>query len=145
MALDLDNRLCSKNKFCFVWLLAGMATGVHAAENLPDPTRPPDVYSGAGESLEIAASPVVELQTIILSSTRKVAVISGQAVALGGKFGDARLIKLTPSEAVLRSENGLMVLKLLPEVEKKMRAIPPDDSNVHIGEHRTGMKKKVKQ
>lgn len=145
MALDLNNCPYLKTQFLVVWLLAGMTTGIQAVENLPDPTRPPDVYSAAGEGLDVAASPVAELQTIVLSSTRKIAVISGQTVALGGKFGDARLIKLSPNEAVLRNENGLLVLKLLPDVEKKMRVVSPGESNVHRGTSKADMKKKVKQ
>lgn len=122
-----------------------MGAGTQAAENLPDPTRPPDIYQGAAESLDVVASPVAELQTIILSSTRKIAVISGQAVALGGKFGDARLIKLTPNEAVLKSESGLLVLKLLPEVEKKVRVVSQSESEVQKSQHKAGMQKRVKQ
>lgn len=100
-----------------------------AAENLPDPTRPPDVFGGVvDEGTEIAPPPVPVLQSVLLSAARKMAVISGQPVALGEKFGAARLIKLTPSEAVLRTGDTLQVLKLFPDVEKKEPLVSPDES-----------------
>ena len=118
-----------------------------AAENWPDPTRPPDVFGGGGdEGVEVAPPPVPVLQSILLSATRKVAVISGQPVALGGKFGEARLVKLTPSEAVLQTGDTLQVLKLFPDVEKKELLVPQDENK--SGKKTSGSaldKKKAKQ
>lgn len=108
-----------------------MVGGVCPAENLPDPTRPPSVLGplppGFGEEPDNAPAPMPVLQSIILSPTRKAAMISGQTVILGEKFGDARLVKLTPSEAVLRTGEGLQVLKLFPDVEKKERLVPQNE------------------
>ena len=111
-----NNMLCKS-----LGLLAMTVHCCQAAEVLPDPTRPPDVLVGAptvGDEADIAPPPVPVLQSILLSATRKVAVISGQPVALGERFGEARLIKLTPSEAVLQSGGMLQVLRLFPDVEK---------------------------
>jgi MSHA biogenesis protein MshK len=108
-----------------------LVVGLCQAENLPDPTRPPSslgpLPSAYGEEPDNAPAPVPVLQSIMLSATRKAAMISGQTVVLGEKFGEARLVKLTPSEAVLRTEEGLQVLKLFPDVEKKERLVPPDE------------------
>lgn len=105
--------------------------GVCAAENLPDPTRPPPSLGplppGFGEEPDNAPAPMPVLQSIMLSATRKAAMISGQTVILGEKFGEARLVKLTPSEAVLRTGEGLQVLKLFPDVEKKERLVPQNE------------------
>lgn len=90
------------------------------AETLLDPTRPPGTTNLAvdGKPEAVATGPV--LQTVMMSAKRKVAVISGQVVALGEKYGDATLIRLTDREVVLRnSDKTLRTLKLHPEVEKK--------------------------
>jgi len=78
------------------------------------------------------------LQSIILSATRKAAMISGQTVILGEKFGEARLVNLTPSEAVLRTGEGLQVLKLFPDVEKKERLVPQDEDMKQSGKKKRG-------
>jgi hypothetical protein len=46
------------------------------------------------------------------------AIISGQVVRLGGRIGDARLIRLTESRVVLASPEGETTLQLTPAVEK---------------------------
>lgn len=85
------------------------------------------------------------LQSIMLSATRKAAIISGQTVVLGEKFGEARLVKLTQSEAVLRTEEGLQVLKLFPDVDKKERLVPQDEDKDGKRVHRAVPGKKAKQ
>lgn len=138
MVLFLNNYLFNFKKFLIVWQLLGGGYCCHAAENLADPTRPPDVYSGVREAVDAAPPPVPELQSILLSATRQIAVISGQAVPLGGKFGDAKLVKLTPREAVLRTGDTLLVLKLFPEVEKKENPLwqgGDNDGNTMVEQH----------
>lgn len=107
-----------------ILLMAGMCQ----AENLPDPTRPPALLGplppAFGEEQANAPVPMPVLQSIILSPSRKAAIISGQTVVLGEKFGAARLVKLTESEAVLRTVDGLQVLKLFPDVDKRERLVP---------------------
>jgi MSHA biogenesis protein MshK len=98
-------------------LLSAMAH----AESLPDPTRPPAVLSApAGNGAE-ESGPV--LQSVTLSAGRKTAIISGEVVPLGGKFGDATLVRLSEKEAVLRKGDTLQTLKLFPDVEKRMRSV----------------------
>jgi MSHA biogenesis protein MshK len=81
-----------------------------AAQALTDPTRPPLELINAATAG--AASPRTPLQSILLSSARKGAIISGQFVPLGGSFGRARLVKITATEVTLKSDQGLEVLQL---------------------------------
>lgn len=141
--VKLSNHRFYKIIYGSLGLLAMTVHCCHATESLPDPTRPPDAMVGtkpAGDEADTAPPPVPVLQSVLLSATRKVAVISGQPVALGGEFGESRLIKLTPNEAVLRKDGVLQVLKLFPDVEKvdKMekseRPVPLDeDKSGHRG------------
>lgn len=96
--------------------------------SLPDPTRPPaSLAQDAPKDAQATAEKIGAngLQTVILRKGKKpVAVINGESVELGGKLGDARLVKLSENEAVLQSENGKEVFHLTPGVERK-NVVPP--------------------
>lgn len=98
-------------------LLLSVIPGISSAQTLLDPTRPPDNVSVRPETNE--------LQSIIISPTRRAAIIHGQIVELGEKVGDVRLIEVSESGVVLQGENGLEVLPLFPGVKINRKAIPP--------------------
>jgi MSHA biogenesis protein MshK len=84
-----------------------------------DPTRPPvSISVGRGEVTSLAASPVSGpvLQSVLISSGRKMAIISGQTVKLNQKFGDSRLIHIAETEVILRSGKTEQTLKLFPDI-----------------------------
>ena len=87
-----------------------------------DPTRPPADLTVKAPVAEGAASPVPRLQSVIISPTRKAAIINGVVVELGGKYGDAVLAKVSEDEVVLRSGSSREVLKLYPAVDKTKAA-----------------------
>lgn len=99
-------------------LLAGLVATATAHAQVPDPTRPagalmPEVAGGAASPVESG------VQTVILRPGGKsVAVINGQHVAVGGKLGDKRVVKITESEVVLKGESGREVIKVTPDIEK---------------------------
>lgn len=96
-------------------------------QGLPDPMRPAHVLAspdgnGNGNGNGEAVSGELRLQSILLSPRRKLAVINGQSVRLGEKYGDAVLVKLTAGEAVLKTGDQLQTLKLFAALEKKKAA-----------------------
>lgn len=94
-------------------LLAAVSSAF--AQALNDPTRPANAPSAAGEGSATAG-----LQTIIRrAGTKPAAVINGQYVQLGGKVGDARLVKVGEDSVVLEGPSGKEEMKLLPGIEKK--------------------------
>ncbi len=95
-------------------MIAPWLAATAGAQAMTDPTRPPGAQSATGEA---QTGPV--LQSVMLSPARKVAVISGQVVPLGGRYGEARLVRLSESEAVLRNGTETTVLRLYPQVEKR--------------------------
>lgn len=98
-------------------VLLGMWAAPVAADGLPDPTaRPVSAASAAGET-----RPPSALTAIKLSRKQKIAVIDGQEVALGGYYQDARVTRIGENEVVLRRGREVTVLKLYPDVEKKLR------------------------
>ncbi|MDD2686380.1 MAG: hypothetical protein PHY62_09505 [Gallionella sp.] len=95
---------------CACWMMAAVA-------ETNDPTRPP-----ANISAPVAAESEVEsqptgLQSIFISPTRRAAIIAGQTVELGGKYGDAKLIEVHEGSVVLRGPQGRQVLSLFPGVK----------------------------
>jgi len=99
------------------------------AEELPDPTRPPAsilVPSAAGGA-ELAPVPA-GLQSILISKTRRIAIIDGETVELGGKHGDAKLIEVNEGSVVLRGAQGRQEMTLFPDV--KMTPAKPPIENI---------------
>lgn len=90
------------------------------AQALTDPTRPPLELIGAAAAA--GAAPRTPLQSILLSSTRKGAIINGQYVPLGGSYGKARLVRITATEVTLKSDAATEVLQLYPPMEKPSAA-----------------------
>lgn len=97
-----------------VALLAGSAA---AQQALPDPTRPAVGASQPGAAEESPGGP--QLQSILISPKRKLAVINGQTLHVGDSFGNAVVVKISAQEVVLKSGAELQVLKLFPGVEKR--------------------------
>jgi MSHA biogenesis protein MshK len=100
--------------------VAGAASGqASSSESLADPTRPPAALLGSPGSnpSAITAGPV--LQSVLESADRKAAIISGERVELGGRYGQSKLVRLTDSEALLEGPEGRTLLRLVPGVEKR--------------------------
>lgn len=98
-------------------LLLCLLPATTLAQGVADPTRPPGMMAETPEAAAAGGGPV--LQSVMLSPTRKLAVISGEMVELGGRYGGARLVRLTETEAVLQSGGERTVLRLHPQVDKK--------------------------
>jgi len=92
------------------------------SQAMTDPTRPPGAYATGDPDAggEAGGGPV--LQSVMISPTRKAAIISGEMVKLGEKFGDAVLVKVAENEVVLKTGDATQVLKMYPGVEKREAA-----------------------
>ncbi|MCX7142495.1 MAG: MSHA biogenesis protein MshK [Proteobacteria bacterium] len=110
-----------------------------AAQALVDPTRPPlDLMGSAGVSATgdaEGASPRPRLESILLSSARKGAIINGQYVALGGAYGKATLVGITPTNVTLRTDKKLDVLQLYPSMEKDSAAPGAEERSEKTASH----------
>lgn len=102
-------------------LLLGLGTSITSAgQGLSDPTRPPGnagMVSTAGRPDEIPSGP--QLQSVLIAQGRRIAVINGMTVPLGGMAGDAKVIKISETEVVLRRGAETEVLKMYPGIEKQ--------------------------
>jgi len=107
-------------KIALTWFaaaVAAMSFAIAQAQVLIDPTRPPMAIAKPGAVEE--APPATQLQSILISSRRRVAVINGNTVALGDRIGDARVVKITETEVVLKTGEETEVLKMYPGMEKQ--------------------------
>ena len=105
---------------CAILLLGISAASLAHAAPFADPTRPPGAVNDDGAMAATPAGP--RLESVLIAPDRRVAVISGQQVRLGGKYGEGQVVRITESEVVIRRGEGMETLKLLPEAEKRPRA-----------------------
>ena len=100
---------------CALTLFAGVAPCV-SAQALTDPMRPPSVVAG---EQGVESEPRTELQSVLISRGRRLAIINGETVMLGGKVGDAKVTRISETEVELTYPDRKEVLKLLDGVARK--------------------------
>ena len=113
------------------------------AEELPDPTKLPAslVVPAIAPVSGVAASQPTGLQSIIISKTRRAAIIDGETVELGEKHGDAKLAEVNEGSVVLTGAQGRQVLTLFPDVKlvsnKEVKTKPrPAATKVQAGKQK---------
>jgi MSHA biogenesis protein MshK len=99
-----------------VMALALLTATAAAAQGLSDPTQPPSARS---EERPRSEAPASRPQSVLLSPGRKLAVIDGQTVTLGGRLGDATVVAIAPTQVILQTGGTYQTLKLHPGIEKK--------------------------
>ena len=87
------------------------------AQGLNDPTRPPREILGGPYAVEPAAS-LSPAQVVIISTDRRQATINGQTVVLGGRYGNATLVRISDEEIVLKRADSTEVIKLYSSVRR---------------------------
>lgn len=121
---------------CGLALVAAM-TSVRA-QPLADPTKPPPGVDQPAEAPgEVAAPAATGLQTIIRrQGTKPAAVINGEYVVLGGRVGEARVVRIGEDSVTLKSATGTETLKLAPGVDKAPAAPQGGERTKKAGESR---------
>ncbi|OGS92789.1 MAG: hypothetical protein A2X75_04630 [Gallionellales bacterium GWE2_58_10] len=88
------------------------------AGELADPTRLPAILAEPVAAVSGATeSQPARLTSIIISTTRRAAIIDGETVELGDKHGNDRLIEVNEGGVVLKGAQGRQVLTLFPDVK----------------------------
>lgn len=110
----------------FVTFAAAVVSTTVCAEGLSDPTRPPSGFnlavSGARPAESVPA-PLV-LESVLIHPDSRLAIISGERLALGQKIRGLRLVRIGETEVVLLDGGERRTLKLYPGVQKKSRSSP---------------------
>ena len=89
--------------------VAAAPCAAHAAP-FADPTRPPGAPQAAKGGASSPGGP--RLESVLIAPDRRIAVISGQQVTLGSRFGDGEVVRITESEVLIRGRDGEESLKL---------------------------------
>lgn len=95
--------------FVLALALAAAAWSAHAAP-FADPTRPPRAPEAGKVGAAVPGGP--RLESVLIAPDRRIAVISGQQVTLGSRFGDGEVVRITESEVRIRRFDGEESLKL---------------------------------
>lgn len=95
-----------------------------SAEELVDPTLPPAIVLAPAAAVVPEVKKVASLQSVIIAKNRRAAIIDGQTVELGGRFGSATLIEVSEVYVVLKTGRHLQKLTLFPGVG--IKRIKPD-------------------
>ena len=106
----------------YLALAVALLAGTASAQMVNDPTRPPGGFAAGDPEVAGDAGGGLVLQSVMISPSRKAAIINGAMVRLGEKYGDAVLIRVAENEVVLKSGDATQVLKMYPGVEKRERA-----------------------
>lgn len=96
-----------------------VAATAGAQQIMIDPTRPPTGVLN-GEGVANYGGPM--LQSVIVTPAGRVAIISGERVKQGDTYGGARVVSITETEVVLRSDSGTETLRLYPSVNIRKAA-----------------------
>lgn len=86
------------------------------AQSLSDPTRPPNAQAAGPDG---AGATGTQLQSVLISQGRRLAIINGATVALGETVGEAKVVKITETEVVLQKGSETEVLRLYPGIDKQ--------------------------
>ncbi len=100
-------------------LFVSLGAARSVAQGLNDPTRPPrEIIGGFAEAYDLAAS-WSPAQVVIISKNRRQVTINGRTVVLGGRYGDATLVRISDEEIVLRKGDATEVIKLYSSVNRR--------------------------
>jgi len=119
-----QTRLASRRGLAALAVVSALWTGPGYGESPADPTRPPD-FADAGVS-PVPSGPL--LQSVLISPERSVAVIDGETIPLGGRYGSATLVKISETEVELREGREIRRLRLFPGVERRASGERPPRS-----------------
>ena len=128
--------------FRLIGLLLCVSGAAHAA-GLPDPTRPPAGFDAGSAAAAQPSGP--RLQVVRTIGAQRSAVISGQAVKLGSKVGDAVVTRIDEDRVQLRGPEGMQTLKLFPDVDKQPAATADVQPRTKLRAHKPGKKAKRKE
>ncbi|HET7649335.1 MAG TPA: hypothetical protein VFL15_01370 [Gammaproteobacteria bacterium] len=105
--------MCKRSVTLLAILLAA-STLAHAGDNLPDPMRPDTLSAVSGRG----AVPGWDLNSILISAGRRLAVINGRTVAPGDTVNGARVLEISAGEVKLSVRGKTLMLHLIPESVK---------------------------
>ena len=104
-------------------LAAMLLSAAATAQNLPDPTRPPDAPLAGSDSGASSTRAAPQLQSVLVASSgRRVAVINGRTVRVGDKVGEASVAGIADTSVTLRRGKNIETITLYPKAAEQDNA-----------------------
>jgi len=104
-------------------LAAVLLPAAATAQDLRDPTRPPDAPLAGSDSGAIATRAAPRLQSVLVSSNgRRVAVIDGRTVRVGDRVGEASVTGIGETSVALRRGKTIETIRLYPKTAEQDHA-----------------------
>ena len=102
------------------------------SNDLADPTRPNVKRERIVVSTKVIAKPkeALVLQSTLVAPNRRLAIINGKTLYVGGRVADAEIIEISPHQVTLLRSGVREVLRLLPEKTALRRHILRGQNNV---------------
>jgi hypothetical protein len=120
----------------YILIMGSLMAMPSHAETLIDPTLPPSLAQTQVGT--VPSGPV--LQSVMLGARHKAALISGQLVPVGGKYGDAVLVRVSDHSAELRNPDMTMQILLMhPTIEKKVIVQKPMSKKISSKNKQAGV------
>jgi MoxR-like ATPase len=104
-------------RVCILVVALCATFAARAQSGLVDPTRPPAL--GDRELAGASASRSPRVQSVLISSARKLAVIDGRTVELGERVDGATLVAISETGVTLKRGEQLQQLRLYPNVQRQ--------------------------
>lgn len=103
----------SKKISLFFSVLCLVTAAQTYAAGMGDPLRPPEFTPGqAGGNESARSEPVWQVNEILFSGGRRIAVVNDTAVAVGDRINGARVVDIKPALVVLEYKNALINARL---------------------------------
>jgi len=112
----MAQRLIAHGAALLLALGASSAGQAALAQTLADPMRPPQI-SASEQAMVEAPQGASRLQSVLISPARRLAVIDGSVVALGGQVGGATVVAISETGVVLRKGDERETLSFPPGVQ----------------------------
>ena len=112
-------------------LICVVTASTATAQALRDPTRPPSMASARGVAGRSEQSAWI-LQSVLISPERRYAIINGEVVKLGGSIAGAELVAVAEERVTLRTQDGLRIVHLFPDVSRLGSADPSPGATRHV-------------
>ena len=106
------------------------AAPMAGAQAMRDPTRPPAASTGSVVGRTEPSGWI--LQSVLISPERRYAIINGEVVAIGGSVAGAELVAVAAERVTLRTQGGLRVVHLFPDVTRLGAANGSTDWTKHM-------------
>lgn len=102
-----------------VWLSLALLSTEASAQVMNDPMRPPSGYSERDGASDVETAATLVLQSVKITGSDRIAIISGRTVKPGDKVGSATVVRIADSEVVLKEGDTEQTLKLFPDIDKR--------------------------